>query len=410
MTPPETVTSSFLLANLHCPTCVSTIKAAIQESCRGHVRWVSPNVVTSVVTVEHDPAASLTDMHKALEESGFEVYGVTTTSAGESSDWDPDMAAGRSNYDGNSGNQDAARPSSAITRWITSSRFSQRSQASQSHKARTHLLHCEQCRNAAGSPHFDEKQILESTSSPPFSPTSGTPSRPGLPAQPETSSKSFIVIETDEDPSAQPLWRASLAIGGMTCAACVNTITDELDKRDWVSKITVNLISNSATVDITDKQRADDVVEAIEDLGYEATLDTVVDLAQEKKPKAQAAPSDTWRATVAIGGMTCAACANNITKEMKKRDWVKDITVNLLSNSATVEFQGHANKDKIAEDIDALNSGSLASIAANICRTVKAGASGMYVILMMGRSAVGAVTTSSCLRNPARLLITRDGQ
>ncbi|KAK0708212.1 E1-E2 ATPase-domain-containing protein [Lasiosphaeris hirsuta] len=361
MPPSKTTTTSFLLANLHCPTCVSTIKAALRESCAGRVKWVSPNVVTSVVTVEHDPTASLMEMHKALEESGFEVCGVTT-SAGELLDMplvDSGTAAPQSNHgegssSSNSHPQDTSRPGFALTRWMTASRFAHTSPASQSQKAQTHLLNCEQCRSAH-SYGSSEKHNMEENTTHYTSSTLNTTAKLGPAPRPQTtmSSKSFIVIETDEDTSVQPLWRASLAIGGMTCASCVNIVTNELVKRDWISNVTVNLLTNSATVDLKDKERAGDLVGAIEDLGYEATLDTVVDVNQEKRDKIPQL-SDTWRATLAIGGMTCAACANSITAEMKKRDWVRDITVNLLTNSATVEFKGATNKDKLVEAIEDL--------------------------------------------------------
>ncbi|KAK0617439.1 ATPase, P type cation/copper-transporter [Immersiella caudata] len=342
MPPSETTTTSFLLGNLHCPTCVSSIKAALQESCGDQINWVSPNVVTSVVTVEHHPAASRPEMRKALEESGFEVRSETTDT-GELSDWYPDTTTGRNT---NNSSQDMARPTSALARWITSSRLSHRSQNATS--ANAHLFNCEQCRNAEtgakiDEKHIDEKQILASL------PEHASDSGPG--PQSKMSSKAFIVVETEEDPSHQPLWRASLAIGGMTCAACVNTITDDLSKKDWIADVTVNLISNSATVDIKDERKVEDLVEAIEDLGYEATLDTVVDIAKERKSSVPTA-TNIWRATLAIGGMTCAACVNSITKTMRGQGWVKDVTVNLISNSAVVDFQGLANKDKIVDIIE----------------------------------------------------------
>ncbi|EDO65348.2 hypothetical protein GE21DRAFT_9366 [Neurospora crassa] len=52
--------------------------------------------------------------------------------------------------------------------------------------------------------------------------------------------------------------------------------------------------------------------------------------------------------------MTCASCANSITNEMKKRDWIQDITVNLLTNSAIVEFTGRENANKLVGEIEDL--------------------------------------------------------
>lgn len=337
--PAGTANTSFLLGNLHCPSCVSTIKHVLHESCPGQVSWVSPNVVTSVVAVEHHPAASLEHMHRALDESGFEVRGVST-SAGEFSDLSPGTG---------SSDLTMARPSHGLSRWLTASRSTQRSQAAPSLQANAHLLNCESCRSGISHPRFGEKHIIEATSHQ----SSPSTSAPGPPGPPGTDiSKSFVVVETDED--AHLLWRASLAIGGMTCASCVNTITDDLGRQEWVSDITVNLLSNSATVDLLDKDKAATLVETIEDLGYEATLDSVVQIAREKPAVSRPAASETWRATAAIGGMTCAACANSITEEMKKKSWVKAITVNLISNSATIDFEGESNKDKIVPAVEDL--------------------------------------------------------
>jgi len=375
----ETATTSFLLANLHCPTCVSTIKTALQESCPGQVNWVSPNLVTSVVTVEHAPAASITHMRTALEESGFEIRGVTSTT-GELFDLDPELAAGRSIPGETSNSQDMSFPL-FLTRWITPSRSSHPSSAPQFYNTNAHLQNCEQCRNTANQ-NTVEKQITESVSHH-SSPIANTAAKAGPGPQSKMSSKSFVVVETEEDAAAQPLWRASLAIGGMTCAACVNIITNELSKKDWISDVTVNLVNNSAIVDLKDGQRAEELIDAIEDLGYEASLDTLADVNPAKKPGNQA-PSDIWRASLAVGGMTCASCVNTITNEMKKRDWVKDVTVNLVTNSATIEFQGLANRDKIVDAIEDIGYEATVDTVANVAQVEPEGQERTVEIMVDG--------------------------
>lgn len=335
-----TTTTSFLLANLHCPSCVSTIKTALYDSSAGLVKWVSPNIVTSVVTVEHDPAASVTELRTALEESGFEIDAVTTSNG--------ELVSSESVAQ----SETMAASTPALTRWISATRFSRRSHASQGHDASAHLQNCEQCRNATNGDPGEKQDGGAATQH--WSPITASASR--FPSEPETklSSKSFIVIETDAFPP-QRLWRATLAIGGMTCASCVNIITNVLRRQDWIADVNVNLVGNSATVDLKEEGKAEHLIEMIEDLGYEATLDTVVDLSKGKKHKEKATNAKSvgpWRATLAIGGMTCASCANNITKEMKKKDWVKNITVNLVGNSAVIDFDGQNNKDKIVETIE----------------------------------------------------------
>ena len=81
MAPPKIITTSFLVGNLHCPSCVAVIKKTLEDEYAGRVFWVSPNVVTSVVTVEHEDASAnfIRDMGKTLEDVGFEICAVDTT-------------------------------------------------------------------------------------------------------------------------------------------------------------------------------------------------------------------------------------------------------------------------------------------------------------------------------------------
>ncbi|KAH7176161.1 hypothetical protein EDB81DRAFT_897228 [Dactylonectria macrodidyma] len=76
--------------------------------------------------------------------------------------------------------------------------------------------------------------------------------------------------------------RASPAVHGMTCAVCVNANTDELGRLEGVVDAVVSLVSNSATVTFDGgNARVAQIVEAIEDLGYEATVDNVTNLGEQ---------------------------------------------------------------------------------------------------------------------------------
>ncbi|OIW25237.1 heavy metal translocatin [Coniochaeta ligniaria NRRL 30616] len=344
----EPVTTSFLLGNLHCPTCVSTIKAVIQDSCPGHVRWVSPNIVTSVVSVEHDSEASITAMHKALEESGFEVSGVTS-SAGESSEVLASNTMAARDHGDMSDHATASRPTGALGRWMSSSWTGNKSKATRSDIRQAHLQNCEQCRNSKPHP-VDEKEIEESLSASNRQRSVPANKATSSGRQGKMSSKSFVTVDSAETLRSQPRWQATVAIGGMTCASCVNAITDELKKRDWASKVAVNLVTNSATVELSDEDKTDDLIEAIEDLGYDATLDSVVNL-NEGAAKPQEA-QECWRVSLAIGGMTCAACVNTLTDELKKYDWVSNVVINLISNSATAELRDKNDVQKLVEAIE----------------------------------------------------------
>jgi len=111
--------------------------------------------------------------------------------------------------------------------------------------------------------------------------------------------------------------RASLKVTGMTCAACATRIQKGLSKLEGVQEANVNLATERASVlfdptVITPAQ----MKETVEKLGY--------GVAQE-------------RVSLAISGMTCAACSARIEKRLNKMPGVT-ATVNLAAEKATVTF------------------------------------------------------------------------
>ncbi|EXL39200.1 hypothetical protein FOCG_18187 [Fusarium oxysporum f. sp. radicis-lycopersici 26381] len=301
----ETIITSFLLSNLHCPSCVATIKEVLQDSCAHHLRWVSPSVVTSVVTVEHNPVATIREIESVLQEAGFDVCGVAT-SAGDATDLDQPAPSTDGNPDEGRA-QDISQPAFSLVRWITSSKAAGKIPTTRDHQAKVHVQNCEKCRTSKP---YDahEKRTLETAL--PSQPSSSTAlDKTRNPEQPvKASSKSFITGQSDETPP-KARWRVILAIGGMTCAVCVNAITDELSKREWISKVVVSLVTNSATVEFNE-DKVGQVVEAIEDLGYEATVDTLVNLHEEKPP------TQTRTVEILLEGIYCEHCPDRVARSL----------------------------------------------------------------------------------------------
>lgn len=117
---------------------------------------------------------------------------------------------------------------------------------------------------------------------------------------------SHVTVVTSREQSPAPSWKASVAIGGMTCASCSNAITNALKKKDWVSNVAVNLLTNSASVELQDKVKANQIVDAIEDLGYEANLNEVV----EVTPEQPGPRGDERTVQIYIEGFYCDHCGN----------------------------------------------------------------------------------------------------
>ncbi|KAI8648531.1 hypothetical protein NCS55_01491800 [Fusarium keratoplasticum] len=112
--------------------------------------------------------------------------------------------------------------------------------------------------------------------------------------------------------TAADLWRASYSIGGMTCSSCVGAITKALNAITWTKSVDVNLITNSATVVFEDKNHLNEIVEAIEGVGYTAKLGDVVDMAKDKARDGRRTVS------IRIDGMYCQHCPGRVTEALSR--------------------------------------------------------------------------------------------
>ncbi|MDF1499757.1 MAG: heavy metal translocating P-type ATPase [Anaerolineales bacterium] len=109
-----------------------------------------------------------------------------------------------------------------------------------------------------------------------------------------------------------------LPVRGMTCASCVGHVEHALSSVEGVSKASVNLATEKATVQFAngDLETAE-LVRAVREVGY--------DIAQEK-------------VVLPIGGMTCASCVAHVEGALRDTPGVIDVTVNLATERANVTY------------------------------------------------------------------------
>ncbi|KAL9084090.1 MAG: hypothetical protein Q9165_008228 [Trypethelium subeluteriae] len=156
-----------------------------------------------------------------------------------------------------------------------------------------------------------------------------------------------------KDAISTGILKAEVSIIGMTCSACTGAITEAVQALKFVRSINVSLITNSAIVEFEDRQNAKAIVETIEDTGFDAILENVHDVGPEAKANRESRLQiDVWRATYAVGGMTCSACSSAISGALGDLSFVKSIDVNLIQNSGTVVFTGRHHLDEITEAIE----------------------------------------------------------
>ncbi|KFY45058.1 hypothetical protein V494_01187 [Pseudogymnoascus sp. VKM F-4513 (FW-928)] len=332
----QVVTTAFLIPNLHCPTCV-TIVASSLAPLRPKPLRVSSSILSHLVTVTHNVSLSLSVITKVLEEAAFEVHSVVQ----DQNEDDLDLERGRSDEEDNSG--------SKLRRWS----FSGKSTTTETERRGCHIRQCGKCQAETsfmegGGPVFSLLNGVEKNDA-----ERGTVQEADGPINPNTNPliTGMPLVVVDSLDSSSDLTQVTLAIGGMTCSSCIGTISDTLDQRKYIRSVNVNLLTNSATVIFEGKEHLSDLVKAIEDSGYEAAVEHMEDV---KPPTRLPSRSQTslWRATFAIGGMTCSSCVGTITKAVQEHDCVETVEVNLLSNSATVVFKGEEHIESIKQSIE----------------------------------------------------------
>ncbi len=111
--------------------------------------------------------------------------------------------------------------------------------------------------------------------------------------------------------------RIDIPITGMTCAACVKAVEKTLKNIEGVEDVTVNLASEKATVIAEKPLDIKGIEEAVRSEGYGVLIN---------------------RIDFAVKGMTCAACVAAVEKALRSLDGVMNVTVNLASEKASVEY------------------------------------------------------------------------
>ncbi|PIK61833.1 putative copper-transporting ATPase 2-like [Apostichopus japonicus] len=146
-------------------------------------------------------------------------------------------------------------------------------------------------------------------------------------------------------------------IKGMTCQSCVKTISEKLRENSAISSVNVSLDENNASVEF-DRNclKAEKIVEAIEEMGFEASLANGVkeEIAETShlestgrgghhnatstKGSTSSLDGEEQTCQLRVTGMTCSSCVALIEGKISKRKGICNITVSLMAQKADVTF------------------------------------------------------------------------
>lgn len=283
--------TTLLIPSLHCPTCTNFIEEYAFSLSPPPLR-IDVSILQHQVFLIHDESFDIIGLCEYFGLAGYQVTSKSTVR----------ISTGTFVY-----SQEEDNP---YENHLSSLNYAEHE---------NHLLHCASCRNAFPTEQDEEKTIDEKCE-----------------IQVEKEVQTFI---------------AQLSIEGMSCSSCVGKVNEAIDSLSWVVSSNVALLSNSAIVTFTGQEkRTKNLIETIEDLGYEANLENVelVKSAEDKQSR------NSWKARYSIKGMTCTSCVNQVTEAIKELPFVRSTNVNLLLASMEVEVEGKDKLSLITETVEGL--------------------------------------------------------
>ena len=154
------------------------------------------------------------------------------------------------------------------------------------------------------------------------------------------------VDEDDEDASgdSDDVLETIINVEGMVCMSCVDSIESVVGDRAGVAEIKVSLAGKTATIKYyPSKETVDTLVEAISDMGFDATPANHPEETDRKAVKA----------VIGITGMTCNSCVQSIEKMISDVSGIVSIKVSLESENAVVFYEPDLiTAEKICDEID----------------------------------------------------------
>ncbi|WP_186137496.1 heavy metal translocating P-type ATPase [Burkholderia gladioli] len=153
-------------------------------------------------------------------------------------------------------------------------------------------------------------------------------------------------------PARQPI---ELEIGGMTCASCSGRVEKALAQVPGVSRASVNLATERASISVEDSVSAAQLVAAVEKAGYRATPLVADEPVPAQSPDAPAIELE-------IGGMTCASCSGRVEKALAQVPGVSSASVNLATERASVSAEAAVSVAQLVAAVE--KAGYRATLAA----------------------------------------------
>ena len=140
-----------------------------------------------------------------------------------------------------------------------------------------------------------------------------------------------------------------VSISGMTCGACTSAVEGAFKNAEGLLEFNISLLAERATiVHEASKLTTDQIVEKIEDAGFDASVVSSTSGASQ-----QASGQSSVTTTVSISGMTCGACTSAVEGSFKGVEGLLSFNISLLAERAVIVHDpSKLSTEQIVESIE----------------------------------------------------------
>lgn len=142
----------------------------------------------------------------------------------------------------------------------------------------------------------------------------------------ELSGSTHLDLEVKTEQPSQESFKATLAIEGMTCAACVSSVSDAIKSVDGVQNFSIDLLGASGTLFLARQDVIEKVTEAIEDSGFEVDVLDVSSNTTTTKGKATQAEKQRRKVRIRIDGLFCHVCLQKVNTCLSTLPFIENFT------------------------------------------------------------------------------------
>lgn len=147
-------------------------------------------------------------------------------------------------------------------------------------------------------------------------------------------------------------YSTKLTVHGMTCSACVESVTEAVKQLPGVKSVDVSLLTEEANVVHTKETFPNDIVDKVDDCGFESELvESNID-DDDNVTTAGSGSDGEYITKISVQGMTCSACVESVTAALTSLNNVTDANVSLMTEEAIVKHNDKVSPEDVKNAVE----------------------------------------------------------